>query len=242
MSLYYTHLLIPLSPEYRPEPGAVAAFGQGIIDNGNAPNPFKISFSKVTKGQPNVRGVRNMVTGETIGIRGPSRRGDQPHTLSSTSQIIESAADQREYDISIYGEGVPSSPPFPVGYVEDNTWKPLVGAYHLEIRCRIRINIVRLFMLKSEEELHQPPDIAKWQPRLDEDCSVDEREGIFVHPEVGAIRIKNAGCGTFWIEFKYGKFVFPRLRNGSVNVLNDSILTLARKSFGCDFMQACNWG
>jgi hypothetical protein len=197
MSLYYTHLLIPLSPEHRPEPDAVAGFGQGIIDNGNATKPFTISFSRVTKRQPSVREVRNMVTGETISIRGPSRRSDHPHTLSSTSRVIEYAADQREYDIAISGEGVPSSPPFPVGYVEDNTWKPLVGAYHLEIRCRVRSNIVRLFMLKSEEELHQPPDITKWQPRLDEDCSVDEREGIFVHPEVGAIRIPDAGCGTF---------------------------------------------
>ena len=32
------------------------------------------------------------------------------------------------------------------------------------------------------------------------------------------------------------------LRDGSVNVLNDSILTLAQKSFGCDFIQACHWG
>jgi hypothetical protein len=242
MSLYYTHLLIPLSPEYRPKPDAVAAFGQGILNNGNVPSPFTISFSRVTKGEPRVRKVRNIVTEETINIRGASRRVEQAETLFNTPQIIEQAAGQREYDIAIFGEGIPSSPPFAAGYVEDNTWKPLVGAYHLEIRCRVRSNIVRLFMLKSEEELHQPPDVTRWQPRLDEDCSIDESEGIFVHPEVGAIRIPNAGCGTFWIEFKYGKFIFPRLSDNNVNVLDDAIVAMAQKTFGCDFVQACHWG
>jgi hypothetical protein len=242
MSEYYTHLLVPLSPEYRPEPDAVAVFGQGIINNGNIASPFTISFSRVTKGEPRVRKMRNARTGETINIRGPSRRIDPPQTLLNPSQIIEHAAAQREYDIGISGEGVPSNLPFAVGYVEDETWKPMVDAYNLEIRCRVRDNIVRLYLLESEDDLHQPPDFTKIGPRFDEDCSVDEREGIFVHPESGAIRIPNAGCATFWIEFKLGKFIFPRLRNGGVNVLDESIVTLARKAFNCDFVQACDWG
>lgn len=72
MSPDYTHLLIPLSPEYRPEPNSVAVFGQGIINNGNVANPFTISFAPVTKAGPSARKVRNIVTGETISIRLPS--------------------------------------------------------------------------------------------------------------------------------------------------------------------------
>lgn len=242
MSLYYTHLLIPLSPEFRPEPDAVAAFGQGILNNGNIGSPLTISFSRVTKGGPSVRQMRNMATGETINIRRPSRKVEQPQTLSSMSQIIEYAAGEREYDITIAGEGVPAAPPASVGYLENNTWKPMIGADHLEIRCRVRSSIVRLYFLESEDDLHRPPDFTKFQPRFDEDCPADEREGIFVHPETGAIRIPNAGCGTFWIEFRYGKFILPRLRGPSVNILDDSVVTMVQKAFGCEFVQACNWG
>lgn len=242
MSEYYTHLLIPLSPELRPESDTVAQFAQGIVENGNVSAPAKISFSRVTKEPGRVRQIRNPRTLEKINIPLPSRRAEQPQILSAASQIIEQAANQREYDVTISGEGVPSVPPCIVGYVEKDTWKPFTEPYHHEVRCRVRGNIVRLYSLESEKDLVEPPDFTKIQPRFGEDCSADEREGIFVHPELGAIRIPNAGCGSFWVEFNYGKFIFPRLRNNTVNVLDDSILALARKAFGADFVQACNWG
>jgi len=97
-------------------------------------------------------------------------------------------------------------------------------------------------MVKTEEELHQPLDIAKWQPIFDEDCSVDDGEGSFVHPEQAGIRIPKAGCSTFWIEFRYGKLIFPLLKEGSLDLLDHSIVALARKTFGQDFVQACHWG
>src|SRR5580698_8013916 len=152
MSLSYTHRLIPLSPEYRPEPDAVAAFGQGIINHGHIGSPFTISFSRVSKRGSRERKIRNAMTGETINIRAPSRQREQPQTLSSPSQIVEHATGQREYDLAISGEGVPRTPPLVIGYVEDDTWEPMAGAYHLEIRCRVRSNIVRTYLLESEDE------------------------------------------------------------------------------------------
>jgi hypothetical protein len=241
MSEYYKHLLIPLSPEYRPKPVAIAKFGQGIIENGNVAGDFVISFARITRGL-RARTLTNAVTGKTMSIRGPTRRAEKAETLASTSQIIESGLSQPEYDVTISGEGIPANPPFTVGFFENETWEPFASAYHLEIKCRVRSNIVRLFMLESEEDLVQPLDFANYRPRFDEDCSVDEREGIFVHPELGAIRIPNAGCGTFWVEFNYGKLLFPRLKGNHINVLNDSIVALAREVFNCDFVQACDWG
>lgn len=130
-----------------------------------------------------------------------------------------------------------------VGYVEDNDWKAIDGAYHLEIRCRVRANVVRLDMLDSEDDLHRPPDFANYRPNRDEDCSpADYPDGLYVHPEIGAFKVPHAGCGMFWIEFNYGKFVFPRLKEGSVNVLADSVVVLARTVFDRDFVQVCNWG
>lgn len=242
MSLYYTHLLIPLSPEYRPEPDAVAAWTRGLIGNGNVASRFTISLSRITKREPAVRKVLNTVTGETIDFRMPSRKVEQPQILTGASQIVEYASNQREYDAVISSEGTPAVSPCSVGYVENERWIPVVDDYHLEIRCRVRKNVVKLSMLESEDELDRPADLAKWQPRFDEDCSIDERDGISVHPEIGGIRITNAGCATFWIEFKYGKFIFPLSKENGLNILDNSIITLARKTFGVDFVQASQWG
>ena len=243
MSEFYTHYLIPVLPEYRPEPGAIAEFAQGMISNGNVPVPSKISFLPVTKQEGRVRPIRNAVTGETINMRAPSRRCEPEQILSAASQIVEHAGNQREYDVAISGRGLTAVPPCAVGYVENGGWKPSFGPYHLEIRFHVRGDIVRLYYFESEEDIDKPMDMdfANYRPRFGEDCSANEREGIFVHPEIGAFRISNAGCGRFWISFNFGKFLFPLLKDKTVHVLDNSVVSLAQKVFGCDFVQACYW-
>jgi hypothetical protein len=243
MSLNYTHLLIPSSPEFRPDADSVARFVRGLIENGNVAYCAKVAFAQVTKGQPRVRRMRNPITGETIDLRGPSRTLERPKTLADPSQITKHAANEQEYDVLLTGEGVPSVPPLIVGHLEDDDWTEMDGAYHLEVRCRVRANVVRLYMLDSEDDLHRPPDFANYRPKCDEDCSLaDHADGLYVHPEIGAFRVPNAGCGMFWIEFNYGKFVFPRLKEGTVEVLADSVIDLARVVFDCNLVQACTWG
>ncbi len=255
MSLRYSHLLVPALPEYHPEPDAIAEFAQGVIDNGNLGKPHKIEFSRVTKSQSPTRKIQNIVTGQSIEIPMPSRRRERPETLSDTSQISGQAVNQPEYDLMLSSESVPSAPPCPIGYLEKEEWKPLcanpeewrpmLNHYYLEIGCRVRSNVVRLYFLEREDDLTRPvnpADFANYHPRFGEDCSANERRGLFVHPETGAIWIQDAGCATFWIEFNFGNWVFPRLKNNSVNILEDSVVNLARKTFDCDFVQACNWG
>jgi hypothetical protein len=117
------------------------------------------------------------------------------------------------------------------------------GPYHLEIRCRVRSHIVKLSQLRSEEELDRPLDFANLSAlTFDEDCNAEETEGIFVHPDIGPFRVANAGCGKFWIEFKYGKFIFPRLQDGKVDLLDALIVNRARTLFSIDLVQACSWG
>jgi hypothetical protein len=51
-------------------------------------------------------------------------------------------------------------------------------------------------------------------------------------------RHKNITCE----KWPRGNWVFPRLKNNSVNILEDAVVDLAQKTFECDFVQACNWG
>jgi hypothetical protein len=242
MSLNYTHLLIPLSPEYRPDAGAIAKFMQDIIDGNYIAASTKIAFAKVVKGTPSVRQVPNPFTGKTLSLKMPSRRRDRPQQLGDVTQITGLATDQPEYDVWVECVGAPRNPPLDIGHVENDAWKKMDDPYHLEIRCRVRARIVRLFRLQSEEQLHRPPASANMELIFDEDCDLNEHDGLFVHPELGAIRIPNAGCGTFWIEFNYGKFIFPRVKDKSVNLMQESIVNLAKTTFGTEFVQACNWG
>ena len=96
---------------------------------------------------------------------------------------------ESEYELSAGGCGLPRCPPCDVGYIQDGAWKPIDEPYHLEVSCNVRIRIVRFYTLESEDDLDRPPDFSSYRPRFDEDCMADERDGIFVHPEAGAMRI-----------------------------------------------------
>jgi len=242
MSLYYSHFLVPLLPEYRPNAVDITNFVQGIIDRGNVAIAATISFARIEKVEGRLREIQNAFTGKISMIQSPSRRV-KPLTKSfDLSQLVELAANQTEYDVSIVGEGLPRNPPLDIGYSENGEWKTMNSPYHLEIRCRVRAHIVRLHYLENETELDAPPDLLNFRPRFDEDCTLDDRDGVFVHPEAGAIRIPNAGCGMFWLEFNYGKHIFPRLGHNGVNLLTESVTKLAQNAFATDFVQACNWG
>jgi hypothetical protein len=242
MSLFYRHLLIPSSAEFRPTAKCLADFVDGMIQNAFVSTGATIAFAKVTKHGPRTRQVRFPTTGETIEIPRPTRSAEKSEQLTDAHQIAEFAAIQAEYDVRVNGEALPVNPPLEVGHVKDGAWQPMDGPYYLQIQCRVRDNVVRLYTLESPDELNRPADIAKYRPRFDEDCSASENVGLFVHPETGPIWIKNAGCGKFWIEFNYGKWLFPRASFGDVSVLNKSVVSLAETTFDTAFVQACDWG
>lgn len=56
------------------------------------------------------------------------------------------------------------------------------------------------------------------------------------------MRVPHAGCATFWIGFRYGKFLYPKLDGRDLNALDESVVELATRVFETDFVQACDWG
>jgi hypothetical protein len=222
---------------------SLSGFLAGMIEGGHVASDAVIEFARIAKNKGRVREGHNPFTGEKISIPLPSRAREKPRRLANSSDLIGIAADQEEFDVMVAGEGIPASPPLRIGFDEGNGWKAFEGEQCcMEVACCVRSNIVRLYLLESEDDLHRPPDFAAYRPRYDEDCTTAERDGLFVHPELGAIRISNAGCAMFWIEFNYGKFVYPRANGSDVNVLSGEVVRLARSTFGTDFVQACDWG
>ena len=168
----------------------------------------------------------------------PSRTMPHPERLADTSAIVALAECEPEYDVLIVSRRPPRSPPLNVGRVDPNgDWRPYEGAYYLEISCRVRNSPVRLCSLNVAN------DTGDAGPSLfDEDCGEDDLDGFFIHPESPtAIRIPNAGCGQFWIEFAYGKWLYPRLHNDRLALLNEEVRSLATATFGTAFIEACSW-
>jgi hypothetical protein len=242
MSLSYEHLLVPVSSDYRPDAGRVVAFLQGTLSKGHVADDARISFAKVVKNDAIGWQFHDPMTNKTIQIPAPSRKIERPIPAKSLSELLGLAEGVSEFDVMAGAEGLPRHPPCNVGYIDNETWRPIDRPHELEICCRMRRRAVRLYSLETPDDLHRPPDFSKTQPRFDEDCEAEERDGVFVHPEAGAFWISNAGCGTFWIEFRYGKWLFPRLKDNRIQILDKSVIDLAQSTFETDFVEACNWG
>ena len=192
----------------------------GIITNGYIAEPHELSFARVTNVGTNFRLVRNHFTGETINVRAPSRRVSRRTPISRPSELSALAAHEPEYDVYVEATGVSRNLPLAVGSVEHEVWRPADGPYHLDISCHVRSTIVRLAPLDQEDDIVKPPDLAAHVPKFDEDLIDGQRDGFFVHPLTGTIRIPNAAGAMFWIAFEYGKFLFPLLTQGRVDALN----------------------
>ncbi len=249
MSETYTHLLIPTSKICRPTAKSVSLFMEQIILTGSIGQDNHISFAKVAKVEPRFQEARNPFTGEILKMTVPSRRTEKAQRLSAASQIVVIAEQEQEYDVSITSELLPANRCLDVGVSNGGTWRPWkTEPFHLDIRCRVRGSVVRLCQFQPGDHPNAPfSDSAKmmdFTPRFDEDCTEDEQDrGLFIHPEApNGIHIPKAGCGRFWVEFEYGNWVYPRMKNDSVAPLDPSVTRLAAEIFGTSFVEACSWG
>jgi hypothetical protein len=67
----------------------------------------------------------------------------------------------------------------------------------------------------------------------------EKRNGIFRNPKTGAaIEVQNAACARFWIEFQFGKWLFPKIGD-SLDLLRPSILAVASDIFRTSLAQGC---
>jgi hypothetical protein len=122
MSLYYTHLLIPIVADYRPNAVMVADFKRALIDNGYVPGNPTCGFARIQKSESRVRNVHNRATNETIVVPTPSRKSELQRPLESPSEIIGLTGEGTEYDVWVTAEGIPRQPPCNVGCVKNGAW------------------------------------------------------------------------------------------------------------------------
>jgi hypothetical protein len=238
MAEYYTHYLIPVPSDVAPSPDQVTHFLGQMITDSHVALPVSISLIAIAKAKKKRQGV-NPFTRQVE--QAATRRPRKPQTLSRIDELLNYVAELDEYDVSVNSNGMPPNEPLAIGFIADNgSWERMREPYELEIRFRVRSTTVGLSKISTD----QPPGSSSVPAdfMFDEDCSTDEVDGVFWHPEAGEIRVPNAGCAMFWVEFNFGRWVHPNAPDGSVDLLDEAIVKASRRHFGIDFVQACNWG
>lgn len=232
MSLYYTHTLIPDQADYVPTPAQVADFISVLIELGAAPLAATFTITAPRAWTKNARRIpaafgRNPATREPITIA-PRYRC----TVEDTSRIAVNLDGLDDYDLAMSGEGPPRLPPFQF----DAQFNPKGQPYKFAVRCCVRADIVSTSHFESQHEgITVPP--------FGEPCDMIVSTGFFTNRKTGeTIRAPNAGCARFWVEFALGNWLFPEMKDNSLDLLPTPVVDAAHKALSARFNQGCHWG
>jgi hypothetical protein len=78
-------------------------------------------------------------------------------------------------------------------------------------------------------------------PMFGSECESETATGIFPNPWTGeVIEVANAGCARFWIEFEFGKFIYPDVSEG-LEVFSQAIVSETEKCFQTRLAQGCRF-
>jgi hypothetical protein len=224
MSLRYTHTLIPITKEHIPSPEIIKMFLSAMIERG------------VIGGEPAIRliwpstrtrEVRSRFTGKVAHHRLPDSLD-----LETLDELSPRASSLPDYSVNVSGMGRPRNPPLPFA-------PGLTNPYHLAVNCIIHPK------LRSTSNLHDESnfDTGKELPFYGEPCDDVLLTGYFSNPHtLEVIKVANAGCARFWIEFSLGNSLFPEFVNGDLELLDREVVANAERIFDGRFVQGCYWG
>ena len=214
----YTHTMIPDRVDFAPDPTQVGAFIASLVSIGAAPLRPAIT---VLKHSGEVRSFVNPFTGMTE-MRG--RR--KAENVAELSGVPAALAGLDDYTVIVTGKGPPKLPAFGFGFN---------GEYDFLVHCCLRAEVV------STSDRHDEFPSKRQVEFFGRPCSSENRLGIFHNPNTGeVIEVPNAGCARYWIEFEYGKMLFPPIKD-SLEIIEPSIVHAAEKDFGSRFVQGCHW-
>jgi hypothetical protein len=214
----YTHTLIPDKVDFAPEPEQVRAFLDGLMKLGAAPSKATIMVAKLS-GES--RSFVNPFTGKSESFA--SRKGTK---VKDSSGIPKALVGLSDFDVTITGKSPTKVAPFEFDFK---------GTYDFIVRCCLRPEVV------STSDWHDEVPIKQKVAFFGKPCSEKDRKGIFIHPDtLKIIEVPKAGCARFWIEFEFGKMLFPKI-NKSLDLIEPAIVEVAKQQFGVNFIQGCRW-
>jgi hypothetical protein len=227
----YIHTLISVDPDFGPDPARVADFFDSLISQFNF-DPISgqrfLPGLVVAKPSGKLRFGTNPMTGEKISI--PEQDRLNIESFEEIPALIEGA---KHYTVAQSGQWVGKSRPL-VLFKTDGT--PYEENYICTVRCDLRPEAVST----SAWDVEVGPNTRN-VPTFGSTATGAIRNGVFPNPWTGElIEVADAGCARFWIEFEFGRFVYPKMTD-SLDVMSPAIVSGAEQSFQTEFAQGCRF-
>jgi hypothetical protein len=214
----YLHLLIARPDDFVPEPHQIKAFFEKLFEHQVVPNVESISVSTQSD---KIRTGKNPVTGETVYF--PILNVKK---LKDISELDYSTTGLSDLSFVVSGQGRPSMPPIAIDFAEP---------YSLTASCNVKSVPHSTSGAYNENGLISPFQFNK-------PCPDPTPMGYFTDPTTNAtVEVSDAGRARFWVEFELGKWLFPTVHNGDLEILNPTIVVWAERDFGIKFAQGCRY-
>jgi hypothetical protein len=214
----YTHTLIPDRLDFVPDPKQVGMFLSSLAAIGAAPLRPEITASMLSG---KVRTFKNPFTGRIDSFA--MRKAEK---LKDLTAVVGALNGLDDYNITMTGKGPPELPAFTFDFK---------GTYKFLVHCCLRTEVV------STSDWHDEVPIKRKVEFFGRPCSPNDRLGIYHNPNsLDVIEVPNAGCARFWIEFEYGKMLFPAIED-RLDLIEPKIVEVAETDFGIKLVQGCRW-
>lgn len=220
MSELYIHTLIAKDNAFVPSAKQVHTFLGAVLELGVVPGePSLVLRTRSGK----TREYPNPFSGGTISVELKNQK-----KLKDLAEFDKRAAALSDYEIEVSGEGKPKLPPVPIQFNEP---------YFVGVTCLVSSKI------RSTSDYHDESDQGKNAVSYGEVCERAVSRGIYSNPhDLDVIEVAGAGCARFWVQFELGKFLFPQIVDGNLELLDPAIVRAAKAAFGMRFVQGCYWG
>jgi hypothetical protein len=231
----YIHTLIPVDSNYSPKPEQVAEFFAWLLDRPNfklvgnrrvGPGIIVLRFT----GRMREAGTSNPFTGEKKTWMVP----DPDRTIVQAAEEIPALIEGSAH-FTVHAPGEWDSGDLPIKLFSTDE-KPFTENYLCTVSCNLRPAAVSTSAW-DDEAGPSPRNVSSFG----DPCAREDDAGIFTNPWTGEIiEIPHAGCARFWIEFEFGKFIYPKVGK-DFDVLSASIVREAEQRFQTKFVQGCRF-
>ena len=224
----YAHLLIAADPVFAPSPAKISKFFSDLIRD------FRFVYMRskeewlpglqLSKPSGRVRTETNLKTGETFQIPIPAWT-----ELETLSAIEDGLSEVSLYGVYTSGKWTPADLPIAL-FTPDN--EQVSDDHNCIVGCEVRPTAV------STSDWWGDNQSGLNALLFDDPQSPLREDGVFTNPWTDErIIVPKAGHARFWVQFGFGKWLYPRLMNG-FEELDPSLVSAAETCFGCKLIQA----
>ncbi|HTW47024.1 MAG TPA: hypothetical protein VMD92_03685 [Acidobacteriaceae bacterium] len=229
----YIHLLVPERPGFTPTPQQVEQFIERISTSDGfqllSGSPWQPGLA-VTWPTGKFRTAQDPWTGEMMTTNVPVSENVRLKRPAEIPGLIEPLSN---HTVLLSGKWSAEYRPIALFTPDGASFEK---DYLCTVSCRQRPEPVTMSEVWNEAERE-----ARRLPDFGAPCGSAGGPGYFTHPSSGnTIEVPGAGCARFWIEFEFGKFIFPRMKHG-VDSIAKPLLSSAEESFGVRWAQGCRY-